>query len=109
MTTEEKKEEWESFLSSEPKEGESYIVPNIEIKLSKEKRQECREIVKEIKEFGVNQRQMLYLIYLLSLELEDTTTMRAIAKVVGENRENIPIAEIEKSKTPSLIVPLPTK
>lgn len=75
-------------------EEHSYIVPNIETKLSKRKRDECREIVREIKEFGVNQRQLLYVIYLLSLELENTDAMRALSKVIGEVREQIPVAEL---------------
>ena len=34
-------------------EGVDYIQPNIETKLPANKRNECREIVKEIKSFGV--------------------------------------------------------
>lgn len=75
-------------------EDHSYIIPNIESKLSKRKRDECREIVREIREFGVSQRQLLYTIYLLSLELENTTAMRALAKTIGEVREQIPVAEL---------------
>jgi len=76
---------------SDESDKESYIIPNIETKLPKRKRDECREIVKEIKEFGVSQRQLLYTIYLLSLELENVEAMRNIAKVVGEVRETIPV------------------
>lgn len=75
-------------------EENSYIIPNIEAKLSKSKRDECREIVREIKDFGINQRQLLYTIYLLSLELENTTAMRALAAAIGEVREQIPVAEL---------------
>jgi len=51
---------------------EKYIKPtNIEIQLSKEKRQMCRDIVKEINNFGVSQRQKLFICELLALELED--------------------------------------
>lgn len=81
--------QFDSFLTDAPEENVDYIKPNIELKLSKEKRQECRDIILEIRKFGVNQRQMLYLIYLLSLELEDNVTMKALAKAIGENRENI--------------------
>ncbi len=82
---------WDSLLTSEPKEDETYIQPNIEIELPVMKRQACRDIVLEIKKFGVNQRQILYLIYLLSLELEDNVTMKAVVKAVGENRKNVPV------------------
>lgn len=80
------------FLADEPEEGVSYIEPNIEIKLSAAKRMECRNIVKEIKEFGVNQRQHLYLIYLLALELENREIMLALTSAIGENREKIKIS-----------------
>lgn len=69
----------------------SYITPNVELKLSKEKRQICRDILLEIKNFGVSQRQILYLIYLLALELEDNNAMRSITAACGEHRENIPL------------------
>lgn len=76
-----------------------YIKPNIETKLLPKKRQECRDIVLEIKKFGVSQRQMLYLIYLLSLELEDIEIMKALTAAIGENRDKIPV-----DNTPKLIL-----
>jgi hypothetical protein len=69
----------------------TYIQPNIEHELPKEKRQECRDILTEIKNFGVSQRQMLYLIQLLAMELENGDAMRAICAAVGENRKKIPV------------------
>ena len=99
---------WDSLLTTEAKEGEEYIKPNIEYKLSSIKRQECRDILKEIKTFGVSQRQMLYLIYLMSLELEDTVTTKALVKAIGENRENVPVSVLEtgprKVSAPSKII-----
>jgi hypothetical protein len=75
---------------TEAKEGEAYVVPNyIETKLSKEKRQECRGIVKTINQYGISQRMKLYLIYLLALELENRDSMMKIAKVVGECKDTI--------------------
>lgn len=75
---------------SEVKEGEAYVVPNyIETKLSKEKRMECRGIVKTINQYGVSQRMKLYLIYLLALEIENRDSMMKIAKVVGECKDTI--------------------
>lgn len=82
------------FLADQPEEGVSYIEPNIEIKLPAHKRMECREIVREIKNFGINQRQFLYLIYLLSLELENRDVMLALTKAIGENREKIKISNL---------------
>ena len=106
MTEENQTGEWDSLLTEEAQEGEEYIQPNIEIELPVNKRKDCRDIVMEIRKFGVSQRQMLYIIYLLSLELEDNKTMRAIIKAVGENRKNVPVTPtLERSNTPSIILP----
>lgn len=67
-----------------------YIQPNIEHELDKVKRQECRDIVQAIKEHGVNQRQLLFLINLLAMELENGDVMRSIVKACGEARKSIP-------------------
>jgi hypothetical protein len=75
---------------TETKEGEAYVVPNyVETKLSKEKRMECRGIVKTINEYGISQRMKLYLIYLLALELENRESMVKITRVVGECKDTI--------------------
>lgn len=91
MTDEKQSGEWDSLLTEEIKEGEGYIQPNIELELPATKRKACRDILQEIKTFGVSQRQMLYIIYLMALELEDTVTMKAITNAVGQNRKNIPV------------------
>jgi len=53
---------------------------------SAEKRAEenrvCRQILREISNFGITQRQQLFLIYLLATELEDVEHMRAITSLV---------------------------
>ena len=68
------------------------IEQNIESKLSAAKRMECREIVLQIKEFGVNERQKLYLVYLLALELENREVMLALTTAIGENREKVKLS-----------------
>ena len=106
MTTEQNSGEWDSLLTEEAQEGEEYIQPNIELELPVNKRKDCRDIVMEIRKFGVSQRQMLYIIYLLSLELEDNKAMKAIVKAIGENRKNVPVSPtVERSQTPTLILP----
>lgn len=86
---------------SEVKEDEAYVVPNyIETKLSKEKRMECRGIVKTINQYGVSQRMKLYLIYLLALELENRDSMMKIAKVVGECKDTIEDSKLIVEKEP---------
>lgn len=63
---------------------------NIETTLTKEKRLECRQIVQEIRNFRVSQRQITYLIQLLALELENREIMNSIINSVKENREKLP-------------------
>ena len=44
----------------------------------------CRQIVKEINNFGITQRQSLMVMYLLASELENVEHMRAITRLVRE-------------------------
>jgi hypothetical protein len=85
-------EGFDAFLTddTEAEEGVDYIKPDLELKLSKEKRMECRQIVQEIKKFGItSQRQLMYLIYLLSLEIEDIDTMKTITSAIKEGRKEL--------------------
>lgn len=52
-------------------------------KLAKEN-EECRKVVHEILNIGVSQRQLMFLIYLLSLELENIEYVQALADVIKE-------------------------
>lgn len=70
----------------------AYITPNIETKLSKEKRQVCRDIVREITRFGVSQRQLLFVIQLLALELENREVMLSLVQAINAGRDKIPAA-----------------
>lgn len=79
---------------NEQEEGVAYIKPNIDITLGADKRMECREIVQEIRKFGVGQRQMLYLIQLLALELENREVMIALMEALRENREKVPVSRL---------------
>jgi hypothetical protein len=49
-------------------------------KLAKEKL-ECRNILAEINRFGISERQRLFLIYLLSVELEDPVACQDLSIV----------------------------
>ena len=44
----------------------------------------CRKIVKEVVNFGVNQRQLMMIMYLLSLELEDIEKAQTISSIIRE-------------------------
>lgn len=90
--TDKEKEGFDKFLTdeSETEEGVEYIKPDLELKLPAHKRNECRQIVNEIKRFGVSgQRQLLYLIYLLALEVEDQDTMRTIVDACKSGRKEL--------------------
>ena len=79
----------------EPEEGVDYIKPtSIETQLSKEKREECRFIVKQLNDFGFGQRQLLFLIELLALQLENRETMLAVKQAVATNRNKVPVSKI---------------
>ena len=85
-------EGYDTFLTNpeDVEEGVGYIKPDIELKLSGKRREECRQIVQEIKSFGVrSQRQILYLIYLLSLEVEDPNTMKTIVDACKLGRKDL--------------------
>lgn len=55
-----------------------------------------REIIQEIMNFGVSQRQIIYLIYLLALHLESKTEMDAIVDVVRFLRSDTFIVDREE-------------
>jgi len=48
----------------------------------------CREMVKEIMRFGVSQRQIYFIIYLLSLELENIEHVQVLSAIIREMRED---------------------
>lgn len=55
---------------------------------SNEKRAEenrvCRQMLREITNFGITQRQQMFLIYLLATELENVEHMKAITSLVRD-------------------------
>lgn len=74
----------EFFEDEQP--GEVYIKPRLDMKLSDKHKSECRQILGEIKKFGINQRQLLFLIDLLAMEVESNETMRAIRSATEAGR-----------------------
>ena len=61
-----------------------------------EKAIQCRKIVEEILNFGVDELQKRKIIYLLSLELEDRETMVQISKIINNDHQNKPDSELIK-------------
>lgn len=49
-----------------------------------EENQTCRQVVREIGNFGISERQRLFIIYLLALELEDVEAMKSVTSLVRE-------------------------
>ena len=52
-------------------------------------RKKAREIVMEIVNFGVNQDEIMHIIYLLALNLEETEKMKDISAVIKKYTEDI--------------------
>jgi hypothetical protein len=85
-------EGFDSMLTdeNEKEEGVQYVTPSyVETKLSKDKKMECRGIVRTINQFGISQRQKLFLIYLLALELENRESMLKISRAVADSKDTI--------------------
>ena len=57
-----------------------------EEKLIKDKAK-AREIVQTVLDYGVNQTQITQMIYLLSMELENTDLMKQIINIITQSRE----------------------
>lgn len=51
--------------------------------------QTCRNIVKEILNFGVSQNQIIRICYLLSLELEDAEMLKSVSSATKIYLENL--------------------
>jgi len=50
---------------------------------------QCRQIVKEIGNFGINQNQILKVIELLALTLEDHNKLTKIVEIIKELQNNV--------------------
>ena len=57
----------------------------------------CRKIVKEIMDFGVNQRQLGKVIYLLSLNLENIEVVQELSAVIKELMPEIFVSKNDNS------------
>ena len=70
---------------------------NTKIHKTAEKINQCREIVKEIESFGVDDMQRKQIIYLLSLNLESREALLEISQTAKKYLGN-PIEEAEKTQ-----------
>lgn len=62
----------------------------LESEKTAEENELCRNIIKEISRFGISERQKVFLIYLLALELENVEHLRNITDVIKEiSNENL--------------------
>lgn len=65
-------------------ESDSHVEENLE----------CREIVRKIIDFGATQRQLLFIVRLIALELENFDHGREIIGAVDSFNENILITNV---------------
>ena len=68
-----------------------------ESELNAARSQQCREIVREIINFGVTQNQILKIIYLLSLELENRDAMLNISEATKNEMDSSEKKNLEKT------------
>jgi hypothetical protein len=84
-------EKFDSYLTDTPESGVEYIKPKyVELTLTKERKQELRALLKTLNDYGMSQRDKLFLIYIMSLEFESREAMVAIADGVSAADEHIP-------------------
>jgi hypothetical protein len=62
-----------------------------------EKLQQCREIVREIENFGIDELQRTQIIYLLSLGLENREALEEISNI-SKKYVGSPLEEAEKTQ-----------
>lgn len=90
------------FLEEE-QPGVVYIKPKLDLSLSDKQKSDCWDILMEIRKFGINQRQLLFLVDLLAMEVESNVTMKAIRAATEAGRGKPPGAE--ETKPSGLILP----
>ena len=62
---------------------------NIKLEIDAKKRQESRDIVKKILEFGVTEQQKIDIIYFISMSLENNINMKEITNFINKFRKQI--------------------
>lgn len=70
---------------------------NSKVQITAEKLQKCREIVREIENFGVDEMQRMQIIYLLSLNLENRESLEDIS-TAAKKHIGSPLEEAEKTQ-----------
>lgn len=72
---------------------------DIEAKKLADERETCRLIKREIDNFGITQHQRLYLIYILSLELEDLESRVDLSTVSRARLEELKLLMSKEEET----------
>ena len=65
---------------------------------------ECRNIVKELINYGLSQRQFYMLIYLLSQEIEDVEVSQVLVSCIRDMSEKFLIIDDDDSSTPEKLI-----
>jgi len=94
------KEQTPAEFWEEEQPDQVYIKPRLEMNLSPKQKQDCRDIALEIRKFGINYRQRLFLLELLALECEDNNLIRDIKAAIEKSRETF-----GKQQESGLIIP----
>jgi len=98
-------EKFETYLEDEATEGVEYIKPKyVELSLSKERKQELRALLRTLNEYGMSQRDRLFLIYIMSLEVESREGMLALVEGVSKADEHISKTNFKSPARPGLIM-----
>jgi len=78
---------------------------SVETMLPKDRKNECRDVVRQLNSFGFSQRQKLYLSYLLALELENHHASKFLVDAIKKTRTMLaPGKEALEVAKPKLIV-----
>jgi hypothetical protein len=98
---------FESYLDDEAKDGVNYVKPKyVELTLSKDRKQELRALLKTLNEYGLSQRDKLFLTYIMALEFDSREAMNAVVDGVSVADQHIPkkmLAGASAPKRPALI------
>lgn len=95
---------FESFLEDEAEDGVEYVKPKyVELSLAKERKLELRALLKTLNEYGLSQRDRLFLIYIMALEFESREAMLAVTDAVSVADQYIPKKIIGRTQQPKII------
>jgi hypothetical protein len=86
-------------------DSQSTVEFSVETMLTKDRKDECRNVLQQLNSFGFSQRQKLYLSYLMALELENHHASKYLVDAVKQTRTILaPGKDALEVNKPKLIV-----